>query len=107
MIIVNGHIETKQKVAGGLNSETGYPNRPSEISWNDPIPCQYIANKYTNLGRVNGEHAKFAAYQVLIEAQPFEAEQIRLSDRDGNLVGEFSIIWVEPLDAVDELRIWI
>lgn len=108
MIIENGTIELKQKTGGGgIDPTTGYPVKPPSVGWSDPIPCQYSANKYNNLGRVNGEHFKTAEYSVLIEEQPFDTEQVRLKDRLGNLVGEFSVIQVEPLEAVCELRILI
>ena len=107
MIIQNGTIEVKQKASGGIDPETGYPVKPGTAGWGVPIPCQYSANKYSNLGRVNGEHFTVAQYTVLIEAQPFAAEQIRLKDRNGNDLGEFSVIQAEPLDAVCELKILI
>lgn len=107
MIIQNGTIEVKQKTGGGINPETGYPNKPSSVSWGDPIPCQYSANKRNNLGKVNGEHFTVAQYEILIEQQPFTVEQIRLKDLAGDTVGEFSIMQVEPLDAVCELRILV
>ena len=92
MIIQNGTIEVKRKTGGGIDPE---------------IPCQYSANKYNQLGRVNGEHFTTAQYSVLIEEQQFTAEQVRLKDRAGNVVGEFSVISVEPLEAVSELRIMV
>lgn len=108
MIIENGTIELKQKTSGGgIDPTTGYPQKPASVDWGTPIPCQYMANKYNNLGRVNGEHFKTAEYSVLIDEQSFDAEQLRLKDRKGNVVGEFSIIQVEPLEAVCEIRILI
>lgn len=108
MIIENGTIELKQKTSGGgIDPTTGYPQKPSSVGWSDPIPCQYMANKYNNLGRVNGEHFKTAEYDILIEEQPFGADQLRLKDRVGSVVGEFSIIKVEPLEAVCEIRILV
>jgi len=109
MIIENGTIELKQKTSGGgINPTTGYPSKPATVSWGDPIPCQYSANKYSNLGRVGGEHFKTAEYVVFIEEQPLgDTEQLRLKDRTGKVVGEFSIIQVEPLEAVCEIRILI
>ena len=62
MIIENGSIEIKRKAAAGIDPETGHPIKPSAVSWGDPIPCQYSANKYSNVGRVNGEHFKTAEY---------------------------------------------
>lgn len=107
MIIQNGVIEIKTKTGGGINPENGYPSKPESVSWGNPIPCQYSANKYNKLGKFNGEHFTVAHYAVLIEEQPFEAEQVRLKDRDGRELGEFSVIEIEPLEAVCELRILI
>ena len=107
MIIQNGIIEVKRKTGGGIDPETGYPQKSGSVAWGDPIPCQYSANKRNNLGRVNGEHYTVAQYEILIEQQPFTSEQIRLKDLAGNVVGEFSVIQVEPLDAVCELRILV
>lgn len=107
MIIQNGTIEVKRKTGGGIDPETGYPQKPGVVGWGCPIPCQYSANKRNNLGRVNGEHFIVAQYEILIEQQPFAAEQVRLIDRAGCIIGEFSVMQVEPLDAVCELRIWV
>lgn len=109
MIIENGTIEVKRKTAGGIDPETGYPVKSSEVSWGDPIGCQYSANKYNKLGKVNGEHFTLAQYSILIDEQPFEGvEQIRLTDnRTGKSLGEFSVMEVEPLEAVCQLRILV
>ena len=105
MIIANGTIEVKSKTGGGLN-QNGYPQK-AEATWGEPIPCQYIPNKHNKLGVVNGEHFTVAQYTVLIEEQEFNAEQIRLKDRTGKELGEFSIMSVEPLEAVCEIRLLI
>ena len=107
MIIPNGFIEVKRKTGGGIDPETGYPVKSDTVEWGDPIPCQYSANKHDWLGRAGGEHFTVAQYEILIEEQPLDTEQIRLSDRAGNTVGEFSIMEVEPLEAVCQLRIMV
>jgi len=110
MIIANGTIEIKRKTTDGaaIDPETGYPKKPEAVEWSSPIPCQYFANKYNNLGRVNGEHFKLAQYTVLIEeSKPFDAEQVRLTTLSGRVVGEFPVIQIEPLQAVCEIRIFI
>ena len=106
MIIVNGTIETKVKSAAGINPATGFPN-VSQGSWSTPIPCQYIPNAHNNLGIANGEHYVQAKYAILIDLMQFSSEQIRLKDMQGNVIGEFSVISVEPLQAVDELKILV
>lgn len=107
MIIVNGTIEVKTKTAGGINPETGYPIKSANVGWGDPIDCQYLVNKYNALAKTQGEPYTSASYAVLIEEHPFEAEQIRLKDRSGKVIGEFSVIQIEPLEAVCETMVWI
>lgn len=107
MIIQNGTIEIKTKTAMGIDPETGFPVRPSKVSWGEPIPCQYAASKLNLLSKADGEPFTTAKYWVLTEGEPPKAEQLRLRDMEGNLVGEFSVIWAEPLPAVGQTRIWI
>ena len=108
MIIPNGTIEIKQKTCGGIDPETGYPKRSSDVVWGEPIPCQTLTNKYNSLAlSKEGNPIISASYAVLIDEQPFEGEQVRLKDRQGKVIGEFSIIQIETLEAVCEIRIWI
>ena len=48
-----------------------------------------------------------SAYTVLIDEQPFDGEQVRLTDRNGRRVGDFSVQRIEPLEAVCQIRLWI
>lgn len=109
MIIENGTIEFKEKTPGTIDPETGYPTKATAIGWSKPIPCQFIPNNRTNLGRVNGERFTTATYTVLIEEQSLpSSEQIRLTERSGKVLGEFSLIAPpEALEAVGEIRILI
>lgn len=109
MIIENGTIEFKEKTAGKIDPETGYPTKPTAVGWGEPIPCQFLPNNRNNLGRVNGERFTTATYTVLLEEQELpESEQIRLMDRDGKNLGEFSLIAPpEYLEAVGEIRLLI
>ncbi|MGL5913930.1 MAG: hypothetical protein ACRCZB_07165 [Bacteroidales bacterium] len=106
MIIANGAIQQKYKTGGGLNPETGYPNKPS-VEWGEPIPCQYRANKYNNKGKVNGESFTVASYEILIEEQPYFSERLRLLNANNELVGEYTVIEKEPLDGVCQIRILV
>ena len=106
MLIENGTIEIKIKTEGGINQETGYPIKPSE-SWGTPIECQFRATKKDLQARSNGEPYIQASYEILIEEQPYKAEQIRLTDALGNEKGEFSVIQIEPLLAVGKIRLWV
>lgn len=109
MIIENGTIEFKEKTPGAIDPETGYPSKPAKVGWGEPIPCQFLPNNRNNLGRVKGERFTTATYMVLLEEQPIpESEQLRLTDRSGKALGEFSLIAPpEYLEAVGEIRLLI
>ena len=104
MIIANGHIEAKQKTGGGIDPTTGYPIAPS-VAWGDKIPCQYLANKYSNKGKANGESFVIASYEILIEEQNYSAETLRLTNSAGSVIGEFAVIEIEPLPAVGMIKL--
>lgn len=106
MIIENGTIEIKYKKAGGIDPETGFPSLSTEVAWSKPIPCQWSANRFNYLSKSEGGNFTVAHYSILIESEcDFKAEQIRLRDNYGNVLGEFSIQEVQPLPAVCQLRI--
>lgn len=106
MIIENGTIEVKTKSAGGIDTDTGFPIPSNNIAWGEPIPCQWQANKYNNLGKSEAGNFTIAHYSILIEFEHgFSAEQIRLKDNYGNVLGEFSVIEAEPLQAMCQVRI--
>lgn len=108
MIIAGGTIELKRNAGGRIDPETGYLQVPAAPEWSDPIPCQYEANKYNNLGLVGGEHFTPAEYILLIEGeQPVSGQRLRLRDCEGNLVGEFAVIRQDPLEAVGQIRILV
>lgn len=109
MIIENGTIEFKEKTPGKIDPETGYPTKATAVGWSKPIPCQFIPNNRTNLGRVNGERFTTATYTVLIEEQPLpSSEQIRLTERSGKDYRRILIDCApEALEAVGEIRILI
>lgn len=109
MIIANGTIEVKSKTSTGIDPRTGYPVPCTEPQWLTPIPCQYEATSFSYLARtVEGEHYVMASYSVLIEqVYGFAPKQVRLKDKAGNVIGEFSVIRQDELDAVCETRIYI
>lgn len=111
MIIANGFIQPKQKTAttqAVIDPATGHPRKGAvEASWGERIECQYSANRYNDLGRVLGEPHTERSYEILIEAQPFAAEQVRLLNLNGESVGEFSIISATPLDAVGQIKLLV
>lgn len=109
MIIDNGVLYTRVAVEAtpSLDPKTGYPRRAEEECWHSPIRCQFRARDYSNLTRVQGEAVRLARYEILIEEQPFTAGAVRLEDVFGGVVCEASVIEIEPLQAVGQIRILI
>ena len=110
MIIENGTIEFKDKTLGGIDPETGYPRRPTDARWGNPLPCQYIPASGSLLARTaQGERITRQNYTVLLDARPLpESEQVRLTDGMGRCLGEYSLIAPpERLEAVDQIKITI
>jgi len=110
MIIPNGTISFATTTEGGLD-EKGYPVSGA-VSWGEEVPCQYYSNSQNYLATdSNGEHHIQAKWTILLES--FESdglklgwkEKLRLKNRDGEVVGEYSVIQFEPLDAVRQSRI--
>nr|DAS89115.1 MAG TPA: hypothetical protein [Caudoviricetes sp.] len=109
MIIDNGVLYTRSatEATPSLDPKTGYPRRAEDECWHNPIRCQFIARDYSNLTRVQGESVRLAKYEILIEEQPFTAGAVRLEDVFGGVVCEASVIEIEPLTAVGQIRILI
>lgn len=109
MIIPNGTLEFKSKTPGGIDPETGYPKRPTDTGWSEPIPCQYVPTNGNLLATNNGERITKKNFTVLLDEQPLpESEQVRLMDSNGKSLGEFSMIAPpEPLEAVDQIKLTI
>lgn len=109
MIIDNGVLYTRvaTEATPSLDPKTGYPRRAEEEYWCSPICCQFRAIDYSNLTRVQGEAVRLARYEILIEEQPFTAGAVRLDDIFGGIVCEASVIEIEPLQAVGQIRILI
>jgi hypothetical protein len=107
MIIVNGTIEYKAKDGGGIGPTTGYPITATS-EWCDPIPCQYVPTE-DRQARSAGEAMTRRHFAIFLEDYQrctiCANEQIRLRNECGCVIGEFSVISVTPLLAVDETRI--
>lgn len=110
MIIANGCIEIGVIEGGGVDPRTGYPTRPLKASYGEAIPCLFVPTHYNAQGRAGAEHATSLAYTVYIDdvgRDMFGTERLRLRDLAGRVVGEFSVISVEPLSAVGQVKILV
>ena len=108
MIIQNGHITFLESVGGGLDSVTGHPTKGTETPIGDPIPCQYMSSTYDYLAKSSGEHFTRSGYTILVENyNKVLSERLVLTDMGENEVGRFSIVRVDPLDAVCQIKITV
>lgn len=108
MIIQNGNIEFKHKTCGGFDAD-GYPVKAGDIYYSEKIPCQYVYKKRDLLAKSNGNPVISTSYEVLV-AMPLpeaKSEQVRLTNMDGEIIGEYSVISFQPLRAVQEVKIII
>ena len=104
MIIANGIIQIKQKAPQNVDPVTGYP-RKAESSWGEPIPCQWLQKQKNLLALINNEPHTVQHYDILIDETQIEGEQLRLTDDTGRHLGDFSIIALEELRGVCQIRI--
>ena len=111
MIIPNGYIEFITAKGVTLDETTGHPVTTNDIEYGELIPCQYQAASLNALAFSNGESVTKASYTIYVESYYMESmwgattERLRLRDRNGSIVNEFSIIRTEPLDAVCQYKI--
>nr|DAT24315.1 MAG TPA: hypothetical protein [Bacteriophage sp.] len=107
MIIENGTIRVKSKAQCYIDRDTGFVESCEKSTWSKPIPCQYEIASYNSLAKSDNMPYTEKHYTILIEMRSFKGEQISLFDAFGNSLGEFSIIQIKPLTAVDEIQITV
>ena len=107
MITENGSIKFKQKGQHELDKETGHFVKCACAEWGKAIPCQYEATSYNNLAKSETSPYTDKHYNILVELQYLKGEQIALFDANKNLIGEFSIIQIKELCAVNEIQITV
>lgn len=102
MIIANGHIEFDLSVAAGVDGN-GYPI-PAVERWSEAVECQYILS-HNLQARNNGEATTTKSYVVYVEQADIPSERVKLYDRNGVELGQYSIRSIEHLDAVCQTKL--
>jgi len=107
MIIRNGTVQFVTLENGGLD-DNGYPTPPSK-TYGEGVPCQYMPAKRDLQARANEEAVRELGFTILLEMSVHlrPTEMLRLSDRFGREIGEYSVISIEPLDAVQQVKILV
>lgn len=102
MIIPNGYIRFAKHKAVTTDGN-GYFVVAAE-AWGEAVECQYLPA--VNLqARSQGEAMTSHAYTVYVEQMPLPGEVVKLSDKDDNEIGQFSVRTCEQLDAVCQTKI--
>ena len=111
MIIENGYIQF-ESYPRTIETNTGYAT-PTNPSTSEPIPCQWYINTQNltaNQGLGEGSDYSETSYIILIEKVDDWSRQTRVRlnpETDRMDVISREIISIEPLDAVNQLRIKI
>jgi hypothetical protein len=92
--------------SGGLDDD-GYPVAAA-TAYGERIPCQVVPVKINRMARDNGERITAEAYDLYVDWLDFKGDVrvLRLT-WEGHDLGEFSVTSIEPLSAVQELKISI
>ena len=121
MIIANGHIEVLQTTGAAVSSgsalvtipvttggnidDDGYPvEHPS--SYGSPIECQVVPVKVDRLAKDSTERVKAESYDLYVAMSSIDGDIciLRLTWL-GRDLGNFSVTSIEPLPAVQQLKI--
>lgn len=105
MIIENGALKYLAGTAGGGIGDDGKPVKRTDV-WSEAIPCNIRINNRNNLGRKEGTAFVIAAYIVTLERRTgFDPGRIQLFNDEGQSLGEFPVVSIEVLEAVNAIKI--
>ncbi len=108
MIIANGTIRFAAITPGGIDAATGHAIAAAAV-WGNHVPCQWGYDRRDLTARdAQGNPVTSTRRWVLIEGDGEEAaERLRLYNTAGELLGEYSVVAIEHLAAVNQSRITI
>ena len=87
---------------GGLDADL-HPLKPS-CSYGEKIPCRLQVNRKDFLGKSDGNSFTVASYEIFTDRLAVASGRVRLGDVNG-VIGEFSVLCTEYLDAVRMYKI--
>ena len=103
MILCNSYYST-ENVSDGGEDELGRPLEV-KVEWSAPLPCRIETNRDTRKGVYEDGKFRQAEFTMLIDGiHQFLQKRVKLS-RLGELLGEYNVVTVEPLEAVDATKI--
>lgn len=105
---INGMLYTQTQPAGAEFDGNGEPVA-TVGQWSEPTPCLIATLSDTRRGRYEDGHFRQASYNVLIEGQTAEPENIRRVRlvRQGEDLGTRDIIAIERIATAGRTRITV
>lgn len=97
-VVANGSVSFKYKTGGGFEAITGYPV-VAKSYWGEPVECHWATVSMDLLAIGHNEHFTNAKFVVYILGNTLPTEQMKLSDNNGDVLGEYSVISYEYLQV--------
>lgn len=102
----NGSLKCQTLTGNEQMNEYGEPVA-AQVSWGDPVPCSIKTNSDTRKGRYEDGEFRMASFTILIEfVAGFAADRVKL-ERNGEELGEYRVLSVEPLTSVGRIQIMV
>lgn len=102
----NGSVQFKTKAGGGIDPTTGYPIAAS-AAWSDAVGCRWVKTSENLQAKSSGEPIVQSNYTIYLDGDNMPSEQVRLTDRNGNVLGEYSVISAEYIDTKGVTKILV
>lgn len=102
---MDGYIQKVIQAEGGLNAD-GEPIMAHE-TYGEKVSCKYMANTLNNRGSYMDGKFTMSSYIITTKDMSFEADQIRLLDREEKKVAEKLVQSLEVLTTIKRVRITI
>lgn len=103
MIFDNGYLEVEKVTGGGLVD--GIPQE-AILEWENPIPCHIVKNE-NQQGKAENSTFTKASFVVWLDSflYKFDAKRVRLTHKNGVVLGMFEVQSVEFSDLVGRTKI--
>lgn len=102
----NGSLKCQTLTGNEQMNEYGEPVA-AQVSWGDPVPCSIKTNSDTRKGKYEDGEFRMASFTILIEfVAGFAADRVKL-ERNGEELGEYRVLSVEPLTSVGRIQIMV
>lgn len=102
----NGSLKCQTLTGNEQMNEYGEPVA-AQVSWGDPVPCSIKTNNDTRKGKYEDGEFRMASFTILIEfVAGFAADRVKL-ERNGEDLGEYRVLSVEPLTSVGRIQIMV